>query len=103
LNPWIQAPGLPKPACLQSSKAGGFSRSHAWCLVVGSINAEVNLLERQIHSQRVAQISISTIGPSQVEQSKGQLFRSPLSMPLQVKTLRLHWHWHHQNKMDSLR
>lgn len=52
----------------------------------------VNLLEREIHSQRVAQISISTIGPSQVEQSKGQLFRSPLSMPLQVKTLRLHWH-----------
>ena len=45
----------------------------------------VNQLEREIHSQRAAQISISTIGPSQVEQSKGQLFKSPLSMPLQVK------------------
>jgi hypothetical protein len=35
----------------------------------------------------VAQISISTIGPSQVEQSKGQLFRSPLSMPLQAQNV----------------
>ena len=45
----------------------------------------VNQLEREIHSQQVAQISISTIGPSQVERSKGQLFKSQRSMQHPVK------------------